>query len=334
MFIPSATWRTTRISRASWPICRCSPLRCSCWRRPTISCSSISAGKASGCAATCSSAFGTTVRLPTPPPSRRSSSTASAISALPSAFSPSTWSSTRSPTRPCSPPPRHGRTKPSASSASRRTRRPLSASCCSSARWASPPSCPPARLAARRDGGADAGLGPHSRRHHGHRRRVHGRALLAPVRAVRNGARGGRHRRRGHRVLRRHRRAGAKRHQARHRLFHVQPAGLHVFRLRRLGLRGGHLPPDTHAFFKALLFLGAGAAIHAMSGEQDMRRMGGLAPRRPLDLRVHVGRVARACRHPAFRRLSIPRTSFSNPPGRRTRLSARLRSGSARPPPS
>ncbi len=32
----------------------------------------------------------------------------------------------------------------------------------------------------------------------------------------------------------------------------------------------------THAFFKALLFLGAGSVIHAMSTEQDMRRMGGL----------------------------------------------------------
>ena len=32
----------------------------------------------------------------------------------------------------------------------------------------------------------------------------------------------------------------------------------------------------THAFFKALLFLGAGSVIHAMSAEQDMRRMGGL----------------------------------------------------------
>ncbi len=32
----------------------------------------------------------------------------------------------------------------------------------------------------------------------------------------------------------------------------------------------------THAFFKALLFLGAGSVMHAMSGEQDMRRMGGL----------------------------------------------------------
>jgi len=33
----------------------------------------------------------------------------------------------------------------------------------------------------------------------------------------------------------------------------------------------------THAFFKALLFLGSGSVIHALSGEQDMRRMGALA---------------------------------------------------------
>ena len=32
----------------------------------------------------------------------------------------------------------------------------------------------------------------------------------------------------------------------------------------------------THAFFKALLFLGAGSVIHAMGGEQDMRKMGGI----------------------------------------------------------
>jgi NADH-quinone oxidoreductase subunit L len=37
----------------------------------------------------------------------------------------------------------------------------------------------------------------------------------------------------------------------------------------------------THAFFKALLFLCAGSVIHAMSGEQDMRRMGGLWRRIP-----------------------------------------------------
>ena len=34
----------------------------------------------------------------------------------------------------------------------------------------------------------------------------------------------------------------------------------------------------THAFFKALLFLGSGSVIHAMSDEQDMRKMGGLYP--------------------------------------------------------
>jgi NADH-quinone oxidoreductase subunit L len=37
----------------------------------------------------------------------------------------------------------------------------------------------------------------------------------------------------------------------------------------------------THAFFKALLFLGSGSVIHALSGEQDMRRMGGLWRRIP-----------------------------------------------------
>jgi NADH-quinone oxidoreductase subunit L len=38
----------------------------------------------------------------------------------------------------------------------------------------------------------------------------------------------------------------------------------------------------THAFFKALLFLGAGSVIHAMSGEQDLRKMGGLKKALPL----------------------------------------------------
>src|SRR6185295_932004 len=38
----------------------------------------------------------------------------------------------------------------------------------------------------------------------------------------------------------------------------------------------------THAFFKALLFLGSGAVIHALAGEQDLRRMGGLKNELPL----------------------------------------------------
>ncbi len=38
----------------------------------------------------------------------------------------------------------------------------------------------------------------------------------------------------------------------------------------------------THAFFKACLFLGSGSVIHAMSGEQDIRKMGGLARKIPV----------------------------------------------------
>jgi len=49
----------------------------------------------------------------------------------------------------------------------------------------------------------------------------------------------------------------------------------------------------THAFFKALLFLGAGSVIHAMSGEQDMRQMGGLRAKLPkTHLTMLVGCVA------------------------------------------
>ena len=38
----------------------------------------------------------------------------------------------------------------------------------------------------------------------------------------------------------------------------------------------------THAFFKALLFLGSGAVIHALHGEQDIRNMGGLKKHLPI----------------------------------------------------
>jgi NADH-quinone oxidoreductase subunit L len=48
----------------------------------------------------------------------------------------------------------------------------------------------------------------------------------------------------------------------------------------------------THAFFKALLFLGAGAVIHALSGQQDLWKMGGL--------RAHLPRTASAMRFGAF----------------------------------
>ena len=59
----------------------------------------------------------------------------------------------------------------------------------------------------------------------------------------------------------------------------------------------------THAFFKALLFLGSGSVIHAMAGEQDMRRMGGLKRYLPDDLRDDDDRHAGDCRHPGVFRI-------------------------------
>lgn len=51
----------------------------------------------------------------------------------------------------------------------------------------------------------------------------------------------------------------------------------------------------THAFFKALLFLGSGSVIHAMSGEQDMRKMGGLRSKLPITFAtMFVGGLALA----------------------------------------
>src|SRR5439155_12013755 len=49
----------------------------------------------------------------------------------------------------------------------------------------------------------------------------------------------------------------------------------------------------THAFFKALLFLGSGSVIHAMGGEQDMRRMGNLRKYMPVTFATMlIGAVA------------------------------------------
>jgi NADH-quinone oxidoreductase subunit L len=44
----------------------------------------------------------------------------------------------------------------------------------------------------------------------------------------------------------------------------------------------------THAFFKALLFMAAGIVIHALTAEQDIRKMGGLASRLPLTYRAFI----------------------------------------------
>ncbi len=56
---------------------------------------------------------------------------------------------------------------------------------------------------------------------------------------------------------------------------------------------GGVFHLYTHAFFKALLFLGSGAVIHALHGEQDMRYMGGLKSKLPITFWTFlVGTVA------------------------------------------
>ena len=56
---------------------------------------------------------------------------------------------------------------------------------------------------------------------------------------------------------------------------------------------GGIFHLYTHAFFKALLFLGAGAVIHALAGEQDLRNMGGLRSKLPVTYRTFlVGTLA------------------------------------------
>ena len=61
----------------------------------------------------------------------------------------------------------------------------------------------------------------------------------------------------------------------------------------------------THAFFKACLFLGAGSVIHALSGEQDIRRMGGLAKKIPVTFWTFADRHRRDRRHPAARRVLV-----------------------------
>jgi NADH-quinone oxidoreductase subunit L len=49
----------------------------------------------------------------------------------------------------------------------------------------------------------------------------------------------------------------------------------------------------THGFFKGLLFLGSGSVIHAVHEEQDMRRMGGLAPKIPITyVTMLIGSIA------------------------------------------
>jgi NADH-quinone oxidoreductase subunit L len=56
----------------------------------------------------------------------------------------------------------------------------------------------------------------------------------------------------------------------------------------------------THAFFKALLFLGAGSVIHGCSGEQDIRRMGGLQRSMPITFAAYTAGMLALCGFPFF----------------------------------
>ena len=56
----------------------------------------------------------------------------------------------------------------------------------------------------------------------------------------------------------------------------------------------------THAFFKACLFLGAGAVLHALQGEEDMRNMGALARRLPFTFATFLAATLALCGIPPF----------------------------------
>lgn len=56
----------------------------------------------------------------------------------------------------------------------------------------------------------------------------------------------------------------------------------------------------THAFFKALLFLGAGSVIHGCAGEQDIRRMGGLGKLMPVTFATYAVGMLALCGVPLF----------------------------------
>ena len=62
----------------------------------------------------------------------------------------------------------------------------------------------------------------------------------------------------------------------------ISQLGFMMLALGGLGFTAGIFHLLAHAFFKALLFLGAGSIIHAMHEEQDMRKMGGLSRRLPV----------------------------------------------------
>ena len=139
------------------------------------------------------------------------------------------------------------------------------------------------RLAARRDGRPHARQRIDPRRHHGHRRRLHGRAhepAFLP-RAHRDAGR--RHRRRGHGASTPPPSAWCR--PTSRKCSPTPPFRSSATCSSACGVgayAAGIFHLMTHAFFKGLLFLCAGSVIHAMGGEQDMLKMGGLRKKIPI----------------------------------------------------
>jgi NADH-quinone oxidoreductase subunit L len=66
------------------------------------------------------------------------------------------------------------------------------------------------------------------------------------------------------------------------------------------GVATGMFHLITHAFFKSLLFLGAGSLIHGCSGEQDIRRLGGLKKYMPITFAAYAVGMLALCGFPLF----------------------------------
>ena len=92
----------------------------------------------------------------------------------------------------------------------------------------------------------------------------------------------------------------------------------------QLGVTAGMFHLFTHAFFKALLFLGAGSVMHAMGGVIDMRQFGGLRRKMPIDPLDLPVRLPGPGRHLPLRRL----LEQGRDSGRRGRKASEAQQGS------
>ena len=159
---------------------------------------------------------------------------------------------------------------------------------------------PAPHLAARCDGGPDAGVRPHPRGDDGHRRRLPDRAHAPAVRAGPGGRRRGRDGGLRHAVHRRDHRADADRHQTGHRLLDDVADRLHDHGRLASAYSAGMFHLLTHAFFKALLFMAAGSIIGAMGGEQSLDRMGGFRSALPFTFGCFLAGGLALAAFPAF----------------------------------